>query len=97
MRRTAEWLRRMAKWLGTGLGTGLVAAGHCLGSYTTPECYGFIPPDEAQPADGSPGPGHPERVIPLSALPPYEQALWQQLEELWQQEGPGPGFTTRRP
>ncbi len=95
MRRSRDWLRRLAKRLGTGL----VAVGQCLGSYTTPECYGFVPAEETRtveetrPADGAPCPGHPERLIPYSALPAHEQVMWQQWEEAWQHDGTGHGFT----
>ncbi|MGC9535655.1 hypothetical protein [Streptomyces sp. UG1] len=78
------WLRLV----GRDLATGLAALGQAFGAFTTPECYGFGPVGGASALDAgcAPGLGHPEHVVdvPLSALSDAEQAVWRQLDDVWE-------------
>ncbi|MGX4692079.1 DUF6059 family protein [Streptomyces sp. JNUCC 63] len=101
MRRREAVVWRGWTWLrlaGRELAAGLVAMGQGLGAFTPPECHGTGPVGEGPDADAGcvPGPGHPERLVavPVSALSSAEQAVWRQLDDVW--ERAEPALRTRR-
>ncbi|MGW4891922.1 DUF6059 family protein [Kitasatospora sp. NPDC004240] len=79
MRRSAyRWSVRFLRWLEPGL----VAYGAFWGLNPPFEWFTERESPASGPAPGhrpSPGPGHPERLVPHVPLSPAERALWSQL------------------
>ncbi|MFE3907442.1 DUF6059 family protein [Streptomyces sp. NPDC059153] len=92
MGRVPNWVRRVGK----DLGAGLVAVGQFLGAYTPPECYGLGPVARTAADDGTPVPGHPERLVPVSEWSGPERATCRRLEDMWEREDPGTAISTPR-
>ncbi|MEU8526551.1 MULTISPECIES: DUF6059 family protein [Streptomyces] len=106
MRRSGEsgtWLRRL--WHGAAAGLAAVGQSfgafttpecYNLASAYAAACgfptTGPVAADAAMAgaSEGSPGPGHPERLVggPLSARPAEERAIWAQLDGVWESVDP---------